>query len=201
MKIIFTEIFVLLSLFLLTDKLVHTDVYTVDTNLSSLEWTAEKINGMHQGNINILNGDIKNNHGHFSGTFEIDMQSIVCQDLKPGALKTKLETFLKSSNFFNVELFPKSKFIINSITPLKDANLEKTTHHVKGLLTIKDKTNEIKFDATIKMEANKFTCIGSATIDRTKYDIKYRSKSYFPDIGDKMIYDEFILKFKVVAEK
>jgi len=31
------------------------------------------------------------------------------------------------------------------------------------------------------------------TIDRTKFDVKYGSGSFFDDLGDNMIYDDFVL--------
>ncbi|MBK6545880.1 MAG: YceI family protein [Saprospiraceae bacterium] len=197
----FTEIIGILTFFSFLSNKLHTDVYKVDANQSSLEWIGEKITGKHNGTIKFISGEIKNNHGSIHGVFEFDMTSIECQDLEPGPNKTKLETFLKSSNFFDAALFPKSQFIITSVTPLKETNVGTNTHTIKGLLTIKDKTNEISFGAKLTLQGNRFSCLGIATIDRTKFDIKYRSKTFFPDIGDKMIYDEFTLKFNVVANK
>ena len=43
----------------------------------------------------------------------------------------------------------------------------------------------------------KFIAIGSVDIDRTLYNIKYKSGAYFFDLGDKIIYDDFTIKFKV----
>jgi hypothetical protein len=38
-------------------------------------------------------------------------------------------------------------------------------------------------------------------VDRTKYDIRYGSKSFFDSIGDKAIDDEFTLDITLVASK
>jgi hypothetical protein len=43
------------------------------------------------------------------------------------------------------------------------------------------------------------TATGQITFDRTKFEIKYRSGSYFEDLADKMIYDEVKLDVKLVA--
>lgn len=194
-------VFVALSLMAFVNKKMHTDIYKVDTNRSSLEWYADKINGKHNGILKISKGEIKNNHGNISGSLEIDMTSIEDKDLKPGKSKTKLETHLKSADFFDVNKFPTSKFIIISAIPTNDATEEVPNYRVKGLLTIKDKTNEISFNAIIKMEDDHVSCIGSAIIDRSKFDVRYGSKTFFPNIGDKLIYDEFKLSFKIVAVK
>ncbi|MBK9727868.1 MAG: YceI family protein [Saprospiraceae bacterium] len=95
----FTEIIGILTFFSFLSNKLHTDVYKVDANQSSLEWIGEKITGKHNGTIKFISGEIKNNHGSIHGVFEFDMTSIECQDLEPGPNKTKLETFLKSSNF------------------------------------------------------------------------------------------------------
>ena len=177
----------------------HTDVFKVDTKQSALQWYAEKLTGKHNGTIMLSGGELKNNHGSLSGSLTFDMTSISNKDMDEGEWKGKLETHLKSADFFDVAKFPVSKFDITSMTPVKSSNTPGATHTVKGMLTIKDKTNEISFDAEIKMMPKSISCKGSAVVDRTKFDIKYRSKSFFPDIGDKMIYDEFTLKFDVVA--
>lgn len=198
--ILLTGVLAVLTLMAFDSKKLHIDIYKVDINKSSLEWYAEKVTGKHNGTIKLSGGEVKNDHGRFTGAVEIDMTSIENKDLE-GDKKTKLETHLKSADFFDVEKFPKAKFIVTSITPVKDIKEGAPTHRVKGLLTIKDKTNEISFDAIIKMQGNSVSCIGSAIVDRAKFDVRYGSKTFFSDIGDKMIYDEFTLKFNIVAVK
>jgi len=178
------------------------DVYKVDTKTSSMEWTGKKLTGEHTGIIMLNTGEIKvSNDAVTGGTFDIDMSSIVDKDLQDPAYKAKLEAHLKSQDFFDVAKFPKGKFEIISVTPIKDATQGAFTHHVKGNLTLKDKTNPVEFDAVIKMADGKVACVGTATIDRSKFEVKYGSKSFFPEIGDKIVYDEFTVKFNVVAVK
>lgn len=197
--ILFSATLVALTLMAFTGKKIHVDTYKVDTKLSSLEWFAEKVNGKHNGTIMLSGGEIKNDHGNFTGSFAIDMNTIANTDLKDNGSREKLEKHLKSADFFDAEKYPKSTFVIISVTPITVAKAGGFTHTVKGNLTIKDKTNEITFDAVVKMEANTFTCAGAAIVDRSKFNVKYGSKTFFESIGDKMIYDEFTLKFKVVA--
>lgn len=178
------------------------ETFKADTKLSSLEWTGKKLTGEHSGIIMLTAGEIKiSNDAVIGGTFEIDMASLVDKDLQDPAYKAKLEGHLKSAEFFDVAKFPKAKYEITSVTPLKDAKEGAFTHHVKGNLMLKDKTNPVEFDAVIKMADGKVACVGTATIDRSKFDVKYGSKSFFPEIGDKIIYDEFKVKFNVVATK
>jgi hypothetical protein len=39
------------------------------------------------------------------------------------------------------------------------------------------------------------------TVDRTKFGLKYGSKTFFDSIGDKAINDEFTLTFNVIAKQ
>jgi len=182
-------------------KKLHSENYTIDNSKSSLEWFATKVTGKHNGTINFSNGTIANTHGSLMGSFEIDMNSIVNTDIKDQKSKAKLEKHLKSEDFFNVAVYPKARFVITIVKPLSSPNSSGATHQIIGNLTIKDKTNEISFDALILMEADKMLCTGSAVIDRSKFDVRYGSKTFFENIGDKMIHDEFTLKFSVVAVK
>jgi len=193
----------LICLTLLSFKPVnlHTDVYKVDTKASTLEWFASKKSGSHHGTINFSNGEIQNNHNNLSGFAEVEMNTIQNSDLADETYKAKLEGHLKSPDFFDAEKYPTSKFVITSITPVTNSKTEGATHNVKGNLTIKDKTNPISFDAAVNIASDKITCNGSVEIDRSKFDVRYGSKTFFADIGEKIIYDEFTLKFNLVAAK
>jgi polyisoprenoid-binding protein YceI len=178
---------------------LHTDVFKVDTKLSKLEWFGSKKSGNHNGTIEFSGGEIHDNHGNLTGSVEVDMNTIKNTDISDETYRGKLEGHLKSADFFDAAKYPKSVFVITSATPLSNPTTAGATHMVKGNLTIKDKTNEISFEAMIKDELGKKICTGSAVIDRSKYDIRYGSKTFFADIGEKVIYDEFTLKFYIVA--
>ncbi len=178
---------------------LHTDVYVVDTKASTLNWTGKKFTGQHSGTINISSGKLLDNHGTMSGSIVIDMSSINNTD-QEGGMKGKLEGHLKSADFFDVVTYPTATFVIKSIVPVaekKDAH----THTISGDLTIKDKTNPLSFDAVYKNGETGMIWSGTATIDRSKYDVKYGSKTFFADIGDKVIYDDFDVQFVIVANQ
>jgi polyisoprenoid-binding protein YceI len=178
----------------------HTDVFKINTDSSSMEWYAEKVSGKHNGTIKFSSGEFSNNHGNYTGTFVVDMTSIVNKDIASEEHKAKLEGHLKSADFFDVAKYPTSTFVLNSLTALPQAK-DGYTHAAKGMLTIKDKTNEVTFYLTMRMQNNVVFASGSGVIDRSKFDVKYGSKTFFEDIGDKAIYDDFTLKFGIVASK
>lgn len=199
-SLIILSLFAVFTLFAVAGKL-HTDTYKVDVKQSSMQWFAEKVGGKHNGTILLKGGNVSNNHGLLSGILEIDMATIVNTDIENETYKAKLENHLKSEDFFDVTKFPTSKFVVKSIVALTETKAEGPTHRVTGDLTLKDKTNSISFDAIVKLLSDKITVSGSAIVDRSKFDVRYRSKSFFADIGDKMIYDDFTLQFNIVAVK
>ena len=50
-------------------------------------------------------------------------------------------------------------------------------------------------------EGDKMVAIGQVDINRTEFDIRYGSGSFFDNLGDKAIKDNFTVKFKVAAIK
>lgn len=189
----------LIGLITLSAYTFRDENYTVNTKLSILEWTGKKLTGEHSGTIQLSDGTMEVKKGEIkSGTFVIDMSTIQDKDLS-GEWKAKMEGHLKSPDFFDVEKFPKATFVITSVTPV-NGSAAGFTHHVNGNLTMKGITNPISFDATIRSNNNTLACLGTAVIDRSKFNVQYGSKTFFNDIGDKIVYDEFTLKFNVVAQ-
>jgi polyisoprenoid-binding protein YceI len=186
-----------------TEKTVKADkTLKVNTAASKLNWNAKKVTGEHSGTINISNGNLliaKNNL--VGGTFDIDMNSIVATDITDKEYNGKFIGHMKSDDFFSTEKNPKATFKITSATPIKGAKAGAANYTVTGDLTIKGITKPVSFPAVVKVEGNKATAQGTAVVDRTKYDIKYGSKSFFESIGDKAINDEFTLNFNVVAQQ
>jgi polyisoprenoid-binding protein YceI len=185
-----------------TEKTVKADkTLKVNTAASKLIWNGKKVTGEHSGNINVSNGNLliaKNNL--VGGAFDIDMNSITCTDITDTDYNGKFVGHMKADDFFGTEKFPKATFKITAANPIKGAKPGTANYNVTGDLTIKGITKPVTFPATVKVEGNKATAQGTATVDRTKYDIKYGSKSFFESIGDKAINDEFTLNFNVVAQ-
>ncbi|MEA5427769.1 YceI family protein [Arcicella lustrica] len=171
-------------------------VYTVDSQSSKLVWTGKKVTGEHTGNISLSTGSLVTaNNKLKSGTFEIDLTSLTVTDLTDKDYNAKLVGHLKADDFFSVEKFPKAKFVTTSVVPKGGENYE-----ISGKLTIKGITNEVKFPATVKVEKNKTTAQAKILVDRTKYDIKFRSKNFFENLGDKAIDNDFELAVNLVAQ-
>ena len=163
----------------------------INTSKSKIEWFGAKITGKHNGSINLKSGlFLFENNKLIGGEFVVDMNTIVCTDLSDKIeLKKRLEADLNSDHFFNVSKYPESKFKITSIGVLAPDK-----YKITGDLTIKDIT--LSNSCEIVFEDNK--AFGSIIIDRTKYNMTLRSGSVFENLGNKLIYDEFELKFVFV---
>ncbi|WP_080240575.1 YceI family protein [Spirosoma rigui] len=171
--------------------------YKVDAQKSILNWNGKKVTGEHSGTIKVSDGVLMVDGGKLSGgTFTFDMNSIVNTDLTDPGYNAKFIGHMKSEDFFNTAKFPTSTFKVTKVTP-KGGD----AYDITGNMTIKGITNAVTFPATVKMAGNTITADGKATLDRTKYDIRYGSKSFFENIGDKAIYDDFTVEIKLVASK
>jgi len=162
-------------------------------NQSKIEWTGEKVTGEHNGTIEIKEANLKmKDNAIVSGKFVIDMTSLTNTDLTDAEYNQKLVGHLKSDDFFSVEKHPTAELVISESSAF--VNNEAT---VKGNLTIKGITKPIEFKAT----KNGNSMDAMIIVDRTKYDIRYRSGSFFEGLGDKMIYNDFILKTNLVISE
>jgi len=157
----------------------------VDVSKSTINWVGKKVTGEHSGTVNFKSGSLVFKKNKLTGgSFIVDMTSLTATDLT-GEYLGKLNGHLKSEDFFGTEKNPTSTLVFKTI-----ATKGNGLYTVNADLTIKGKTNPVTFDLTV----NGNTATTAFNVDRTKYDIKYNSKSFFESIGDKAIYDEFELK-------
>ena len=168
--------------------------YNVDAAASQIVWKGYKVLGEHTGTINVQKGSLNIQDGQLvGGSFAIDMTSIACTDLS-GEYKGKLEGHLKSDDFFGAATYPTATFVITSATP---NGVDR--YKVTGNLTIKDITKEIKFIANLEKEEGQVVAKADIQIDRSEFNVRYGSGSFFDSLDDKTIYDEFDLSVSIVA--
>lgn len=174
--------------------------YTVQPQLSTLGWIGKKVGGQHNGTVALKDGTMQVKGNQITGgTFTFDMNTIKVDDLKDAEWNGKLVGHLKNDDFFAVDKNPTATFVITSVKPMKaDANGNNAT--VTGNLTIKGKTNPVTFPVKMGVKDGVASASGLATIDRTKYDVKYGS-TLFGAAADKAIEDNFTLSFNVIAKQ
>lgn len=157
----------------------------IDVKASEVTWRGEKVTGFHTGTVDLKEGHFIMEDGELKGgEFVIDMSSINVTDLE-GENKGKLEGHLKSDDFFGVETYPTAKLVITSAAKKNDG-----TYGVVADLTIKEDTHPVTFD----LDWNENSASTELSIDRSKFNVRYGSGSFFDNLGDKTIYDNFDLK-------
>src|SRR5574343_436019 len=170
-----------LALVALATFTVNAQTKKINVSKSTINWVGKKVTGEHTGTINFKEGNLVFNKGLVkAGTFTVDMTSINTTDLK-GEWKDKLDGHLKADDFFGVEKFKTATLVFKNIS-----TKNKNNYTVTADLTIKGITKPETFDLVV----NGNTASANVKIDRTKYDIKYGSGSFFSDLGDKTINDE-----------
>ncbi len=157
----------------------------VDVVNSKITWTGHKVTGQHDGTIQLEKGTLlfDDQQQLTGGSFTMDMTTLIVTDLE-GDSKGQLEGHLKSEDFFGTEKHTKSNFVITKVEG------KNGKYKVTGDLTIKGIKNPTTFDMMVK---DNNTATASLKVDRTKYDIRYGSASFFDGLKDKAIYDEFDL--------
>lgn len=163
---------------------IHGDKKKVKASESTVTWKGYKVTGSHTGTIAIKEGSLTFEDDKLTGgEFVVDMTTLISTDLE-GDYKGKLEGHLKSDDFFGVANHPTSRLVFSKVK----AN-GKNSYEVTGNLTIKGTTKSLTFDVSVY--GSKATA--SLKVDRALYNIRYGSGSFFDNLGDKTIYDEFDL--------
>jgi polyisoprenoid-binding protein YceI len=175
--------------------------YNVDYKSSTINWHAEKATGSgHDGTIRVSSGQVvvaKSNIA--SGKLKVDMNGIACTDLPEGEYNSNLINHLKSPDFFDTAKFPDSNFEVTSVTAKADG--KGNTHVVAGKITIKGITKDITFPAKVSGDGKSVTIDGDVVLDRSQFDVRFGSETFFGSLGDKAINNDMKLKLHIVANK
>ncbi len=171
--------------------------YKVETSKSVVAWKGKKVGGAHNGKVSIADGSWSMTKGNIKdGSFNIDMNSITCDDIKDSKSNADLIGHLKADDFFGTGTHPTAKLDILSSKPLGKGKFD-----INGNLTIKGISNPVSFKATVMNSDSKSMKLGSKIVfDRTKYDIKYGSTLFGAAI-DKAIEDNVTLDVVLVGTK
>jgi polyisoprenoid-binding protein YceI len=175
---------------------METTNFKIVSSNSNVDWTGRKVTGAHNGTIGIKEGNFILSDGKVKGgNVIINTSTIEILDVTDPATNAQFAGHLASDDFFSIEKFPTASFDIISVKEVSNS-----TYYLEGYLTIKDITHLVGFEATVANNRNTISLTGKLIIDRTKYDIKFRSGNFFKDLGDTLIYNDFELDFNITAE-
>lgn len=174
-------------------------IYNLNAEEAKIEWIGKKVGGQHNGTVNIASGNLVVANGVLTGgEFNIDMNSIVCLDIPADdESNAKLVGHLKSADFFGVDSFPQAKMMITRVESIEGNSYKVTTN-----LTIKNITNEVNFvTRVIQMGDEAIMAEASFNVDRTKYGIKFKSKSFYSEFADNFIHDDMYFNVRLIAKQ
>jgi len=170
---------------------MNTQKFTIVNTQSNIDWVGKKVTGTHNGTIAVKEGEIVLNDGKLTGgKFIIDTTSIKILDITDPATNAQFFGHLSSDDFFSTDKYPEAQLVIFSVSG----------NHVEGNLTIKGITHPVGFDVIVKVDGDQLTATGKLVIDRTKYEMKFRSGNFFKDLGDTLIYNDFELNVIITAK-
>lgn len=179
--------------------------YQVDVPRSELKWNAYKPTGTHFGIIPIAGGKIYVDKGIITGgTIDFNIAGIEVRDLEGGE-KAQLEDHLrgnvpgKEDDFFNVRKFPTASYTITGSTKLENDPLG--THLIQGNLTIRNITNPVNFKANVDLASGAAlkAVAEPFVIDRSLWEIKFKSKKFFDNLKDDFVNDEVKMELTIGA--
>ena len=170
--------------------------FQIQQSSSTVNWTGKKVLGLHTGSIKIANGFIEIIDSNvLVGEIEIDMTSIMVTDIEDKRNSQDFLEHLLNDDFFSVDKFKTAKLIITGSN-----KIEINKFKIDGSLTIKDISHPVSLIATVEIFTNTLHSLGEVVIDRTLYNIRYGSGKFIENLGNKLIYDDFILQFKLIGQ-
>lgn len=175
---------------------METQNFKIVNSQSSVNWIGKKVTGAHNGTIGIKVGNFIFNQGKLTGgNVVIDTTSIIILDITDPATNAQFTGHLASDDFFSIEKYPTASLEITKATKQAENN-----YLIEGNLTIKGITHSIGFNLETNTNQNVLKASGKILIDRTKYEMKFRSGNFFTNLGDTLIYNEFELNVNIIAE-
>jgi polyisoprenoid-binding protein YceI len=172
-----------ITLTLISISFSYSQSLTVNKTQSLIRWYGEELTGKtHFGNLSFKEGQIELQDGLIiGGNFVVNMTSLSVEDLSGGA-KGRLEGHLRSDDFFSVDKYPEATLKIT-----QKAKVEEDVQKLYGELTIKGIKHAVDFSVIL---VDKKTATANLTFDRSKYNVRFRSGSFFENLGDKLILDD-----------
>ena len=165
--------------------------FNIVSTQSSIDWVGRKVTGSHNGTIAVKEGElIVNDNKLVGGKVIVDVASIKVLDVTDPTTNAQFAGHLASDDFFSTEKYPEATLEITSVSG----------QHVVGNLTIKGISHPVSFDAVVNIKNETLIATGKLVIDRTKYEMKFRSGTFFKNLGDTLIYNDFELHITITAK-
>lgn len=164
------------------------ETLALDPAASTVGFVGSKVTGKHEGKFEKVSGSITLAGGKIEGgkiAIEVDVSSLKTD-------QEKLDTHLKSGDFFDVAKFPAAKF---ASTEIKAGGEKGATHTVTGELELHGEKKTLSFPATITVAPDSASGTAEFSINRKDFKIVYPGKP------DDLIRDDVLLKLSLKAPR
>lgn len=129
--------------------------YRLNTQNSLMVWYCQEDNSIHSGGLMFAEGSFTVEDNMLTGgSFELDMNSLVDNDLRGPEENKKLVNRLKSPELFNVTDFPRARFIITRVEKINDHQCRLNLN-----LTIKGHTRQVTLPVAIAFKGGQLQVV------------------------------------------
>lgn len=171
--------------------------YPIDLQESNFEWLGRNLINKHWGTAPIKSGYLKFNAGTLvSGEFIIDLQGLLCTDLKGSDMHDVLIAHLQNDDFFDVSNYPEAIFTVTGSSPIEGSSSGSPNLTVFGNLNLRGQTHPIQFEAATGITPEGFFAAqASLSIDRTQWGVLYGSGKLFHRLAGHLVND--LIEFQI----
>lgn len=175
--------------------------YTIDRELSVVEWSGRNINNRHHGRIAVSSGEIVVEGGRpRSGRIALDMTTISNLDLQDEGWRSMLLKHLKSDDFFYVDCYPEVVFELRGASLIDKSTPGTPNMEIAGVLTIKETARSICFPAIIApQDDGALKAHAALDFDRTLWNVCYGSGKLYERLGMHLVNDMISVEMFLIA--
>ena len=178
--------------------------YVIDSARSELKWEAKKkliVGYTDRGTIKVSDGSFTVADGAIvSGSAVVDVNSIAVASTGSGKDESRLARHLKSPDFFDATTYPTAKIVLTKSEKL-EGDISRNDFNILADLTIKGITNPVVFPAKIYQSSANIIAEAAVALDRSKWNVRYGSETFFDNLGNNIIENNFTVYLKAVAVK
>jgi polyisoprenoid-binding protein YceI/rhodanese-related sulfurtransferase len=180
-----------------------TGSFQLDIEKSTIKWTGANLSNSHSGTLRFVEGVFQLRQGEFvDAKFQIDMQSLACDDINDAKTNRMLLEHLSSEDFFDVAKYPTAKFQLTAAKVLPPGTPGSPNYEMNGRLTLKGVTDQVTFPAVVgRSGPNLIAGQAHLEFDRTRWDVQYGSGKFFAFLGQHLVNDWVHLHLIIIANR
>lgn len=179
-------------------------IYSLDAEASQIRWTGRNLFNHHHGTLRFANGRIEMKDSKLTAAnFEIDMRSIVCDDIADESMCNVLVRHLMHADFFDVDNHPSARFESTLANPIPSASDGTPNYEITGNISLRGIQRSVRIPVVLASsnDGSKLAAQAQMEIDRTEFGSLYGSGKFFHYLGQHVVNDHFHIHLKIHASR